>query len=155
MPPSSISSVASEETRPSICFCLRHVYEGTAAGILSYETFNVCCVLLPGDLWKKMEPRTGRIMQVQGSSPFPYSYYVILPSDKIFLSLIAPDPGHLIGFYLVNGHVSPCLLTQTLSYLGQPVATESASTAPPSPIAPSQPDVVFSVPDTFHSPKVA
>jgi hypothetical protein len=74
-----------------------------------------------------MEPRTGRIVQVQGSSPFPYSYYVILPSVKIFLSWTAPDPGDLHDrLYLVNGRVSPCLLTQTLSYLGQPVAIASS-----------------------------
>jgi hypothetical protein len=43
-------------------------YAGRAAGVLSYETFNVCCVLLPGDRWKKVEPRTGRTVQVQGNS---------------------------------------------------------------------------------------
>jgi hypothetical protein len=50
------------------------VYAGRAAGVLSYETFNICCVLLLGDCWQKMEPRTGRTVQVQGNSPFSYPY---------------------------------------------------------------------------------
>jgi hypothetical protein len=50
------------------------VYAGKAAGVLSYEPFNLCCVLLPGDRWKNMEPRTGCTVQIQGNSPFPYPY---------------------------------------------------------------------------------
>ncbi|KAN0069962.1 hypothetical protein V8E54_012268 [Elaphomyces granulatus] len=68
------------------------VYAGIAAGPMSHETFDVCCVLLPQERWKKMDPRPGRTVQVQGD---------------------------LIGFYLVKGRVSPCLLTQTLSYVDE------------------------------------
>ena len=48
-------------------------YAGRAAGKLSYEPFNVCCVLLPEHRWEKTEPRTGLTVQVQGISPFPNS----------------------------------------------------------------------------------
>ncbi|KAN0069961.1 hypothetical protein V8E54_012267 [Elaphomyces granulatus] len=85
-------------------------YAGRTAGTLTYETFNFCCVLPPGDRWKKVEPRTGRTVQVQGD---------------------------LVGFYLVEGRISPCVLTQTLSYIGQSaVAPDSASGAPPPPSTP-------------------
>jgi hypothetical protein len=38
--------------------------------------------------------------------------------------------GDLVGFYLVEGRISPCLLTQTLSYIGQSaVAADSGGTS--------------------------
>jgi hypothetical protein len=77
------------------------VYAGRAAGVESYETFNACYILLPGDRWKKVEPRMGCTVQVQGD---------------------------LIGFYFVDGRVSPCLLTQTLSYDNRSTASPSAIT---------------------------
>jgi hypothetical protein len=96
-------------------------YAGRAAGVLSYETFNVCCFLPPGHRWK-VEPRMGRTVQVQGN---------------------------LVGFYLVDGRVSPCLLTQTLSYVGQSATTESASTASPSPVTPRKRRLGEVVPPTL------
>jgi len=57
------------------------VYAGKDGGMVSYDTFNICCVLLPGDRWKRVEPRTGRTVQVQG---IIVSSSLIPPASSIF-----------------------------------------------------------------------
>ena len=40
------------------------VYAGKEGGMVSYDTFNICCVLPPGDRWKRVEPRTGSLNKI-------------------------------------------------------------------------------------------
>ena len=59
------------------------VYAGKDGGVVQYETFNICCVLLPGDWWKRVEPRTGRTVQVQGT-------YTVVSTSPASSILTAP-----------------------------------------------------------------
>lgn len=43
------------------------VYAGKDASGFKYNTFTAVCVLPPGDQWKRIEPRPGRSVQVQGN----------------------------------------------------------------------------------------
>jgi len=72
-------------------------YAGKDSTGSKYDHFDVCCILIPSDRWKRVEPRLRRQVQVQGD---------------------------LVGFYTFDNKLSPCLLLQTLSYNTNP-ASES------------------------------
>jgi hypothetical protein len=46
-------------------------YAGKDGNRARYDDFDFCCVLTPGERWKRVEPRTGRTIQVQGVKALP------------------------------------------------------------------------------------
>ena len=46
-------------------------YAGKDESGLIYDLFTAVCVLPPGERWKRVEPRPGRSVQVQGNIYFP------------------------------------------------------------------------------------
>ena len=93
-------------------------YAGKDSTGLKYDHFNVCCILIPSDRWKRVEPRLRRQVHVQGT-------YGCTPTSFLNLfRLLDCSLGDLVGFYTFDNKLSPCLLLQTLSYNTTP-ASES------------------------------
>ncbi|KAN0076136.1 hypothetical protein V8E54_006278 [Elaphomyces granulatus] len=67
---------------------------------MKYDTFNICCVLPPTERWKRVEPQTGRTMQISGD---------------------------LVGFYSLQNRLWPCVVLQTMSFVNSSSAAESTN----------------------------
>jgi len=96
-------------------------YAGKDSTGSKYDHFDVCCILIPSDRWKRVDPRLRRQVHVQGT-------YCYTPTPLNLSRPLDCYLGDLVGFYTFDNKLSPCLLLQTLSY-----NTASANESPKPP----------------------
>lgn len=49
-------------------------YAGKDASGFKYDTFTFACILPFGERWKRVDPRAGRWVQIQGNFHFPVTH---------------------------------------------------------------------------------